>query len=84
MNCSVAMTSTLGGGGLLVLALCAAIALVVFGVMIHSILTFHGLDAKALAHRPQIEALWALIPMLILFGTAISAVRELGFGGMCS
>lgn len=83
MNCASA--GTLGSGGLTVLWLCASIALVVFGVMLHSILTFHTDGETHLIHKPLTEAAWALIPMLILFGTAVPAVAALlGFDGRCS
>lgn len=72
----------LSTGSWLALALCVAGTLIVFGIMLHSILTFHGLDTeKRLAPKPLVEAAWALVPMLILVGTAVPAVTGLlGFG----
>lgn len=77
MQCgwNIAQGST--GIGLCVLGICAAVTLVVFGVMIHAIVSFRANEAGVtrFAHNTATEIVWALIPMLILIGTAIPAVN---------
>jgi heme/copper-type cytochrome/quinol oxidase subunit 2 len=59
------------------LGLCAAVAVVVFGVMIHSIATFRRTgDRTGLAPgRRLAEILWAFVPIAIMSAMATPAVR---------
>jgi cytochrome c oxidase subunit 2 len=64
----------------LVLWICVAIAVVVFGVMIYSIATFRkskGAVAATFDHNTTAEVVWTVIPVLILVGMAIPAARTL-------
>ena len=71
-------------GVLIIVWLCAAIAVAVFATMIGTIITFRrslrdcpptSLSSKAT------EILWALIPIAIVLATAIPAVRTIVFAG---
>ena len=71
-------------GVLIIVWLCAAIAVAVFSAMIGSIITFR----RSLRDRPPTsvssqatEILWALIPIAIVLATAIPAVRTIVFAG---
>jgi cytochrome c oxidase subunit 2 len=59
----------------------AAIAAVVFATMIYSIIAFHkSLDSPTtFAYSQAAEIVWALIPIAILLGIAIPAIRTLVF-----
>jgi cytochrome c oxidase subunit II len=60
--------------------LCAALAALVFGVMLYSVAMFARTGvAGAASYRnsPAVEVLWALIPILILFSAAAPAVRSM-------
>jgi len=64
----------------LVLWICVAIAVVVFGVMIYSIATFRkskGAVPATFDHNTTAEIVWTVIPVLILVGMAIPAARTL-------
>ncbi len=64
----------------LVLWICVAIAVVVFGVMIYSIATFRkskGAVAATFDHNTTAEVVWTVIPVLILVGMAIPSARTL-------
>jgi heme/copper-type cytochrome/quinol oxidase subunit 2 len=70
-------------GVLIIVWLCAAIAVAVFAAMIVSIITFH----KPLRDGPPTsvagkgtEILWALIPIAIVFASAIPAMTTIGGG----
>ena len=60
---------------------CIAIAIVVFGVMIYSIVKFRrskgAVADQTLLHSTKVEIVWTLIPVLILIATAIPAARTL-------
>lgn len=65
---------------LIVLGTCVSIAGIVFGVMLYSIASFHapvGSTPSAFRQRRGIELLWALIPIMIVIGTAAPAVGAL-------
>jgi cytochrome c oxidase subunit 2 len=67
-------------GVLIIVWLCAAIAVAVFAMMIGSIITFRGpLSDRPPASVPgkAAEILWALIPIAIVLATAIPAVRTI-------
>jgi cytochrome c oxidase subunit II len=58
--------------------LCAALAALVFGVMLYSIATFArtgAVGSAAYRHSTAVELLWSLIPILILVSAAAPAVR---------
>ena len=60
---------------------CAIVAVIVFGVMVHSIATFRGGPGPAPAgFRLAIlrEVIWALVPIAIFIGAALPAVRIVG------
>jgi cytochrome c oxidase subunit 2 len=63
-----------------ILWICAALAAVIFGVMLYSVATFRsapGEGTAAYRHSTIVELLWALIPIVILVGAAAPAVRTL-------
>jgi cytochrome c oxidase subunit 2 len=65
---------------MLILWICVAIAVAVFGVMIYSIATFRkskGAVAATFDHNTKAEIIWTVIPVLILVGMAIPAARTL-------
>lgn len=66
---------------MLVFWVCVGIGIVVFGVMIYSIVVFrHSKGAvpdTTLVHSTKIEVIWTIVPILILVGLAIPAVRTL-------
>jgi cytochrome c oxidase subunit 2 len=64
----------------LVLWICVAIAVAVFGVMIYSIATFRkskGAVPATFDHSTTAEVIWTIIPVLILVGMAIPSARTL-------
>jgi cytochrome c oxidase subunit II len=60
---------------------CVAIAVVVFGAMIYSIVKFQkakgAIPDKTLTHSTKVEVIWTTIPVLILVSLAIPAARTL-------
>jgi cytochrome c oxidase subunit 2 len=65
---------------MLILWICVAIAVAVFGVMIYSIATFRkskGAVPATFDHSTKAEIIWTVIPVLILVGMAIPAARAL-------
>jgi cytochrome c oxidase subunit II len=65
---------------MLILWICVAIAVAVFGVMIYSIATFRkskGAVPATFEHNTKAEVIWTVIPVLILVGMAIPAARTL-------
>jgi cytochrome c oxidase subunit II len=67
-------------GALIVVWLCAAIAVAVFATMIVSIVTFGGSlrdCPPASASSKAAEILWALIPIVIVLAAAIPALRTI-------
>jgi len=71
-------------GVLIIVWLCAAIAVAVFATMIGSIITFRksrrGYPPTSMSGKAT-EILWALIPIAIVLVTAIPAVRTIVFAG---
>ena len=64
----------------LILWICVAIALVVFGVMIYSIATFRkskGAVPATFDHSTTAEVVWTVIPVLILIAMAVPSARTL-------
>jgi heme/copper-type cytochrome/quinol oxidase subunit 2 len=60
------------------LAGCTLVTLAVFAVMLHSIATFRkarGSTPAAFIRSALIETLWAIVPVAILFGAAVPAVK---------
>jgi cytochrome c oxidase subunit 2 len=65
---------------MLILYVCVAIGVVVFGAMFYSIITFRksaGAKAAQWHDSTKVELLWTLIPFLILIGMAVPATRAL-------
>jgi heme/copper-type cytochrome/quinol oxidase subunit 2 len=61
-----------------ILWICGFVAATVFAVMIHSIATFRRTSADAGAHPSALaEIIWAIVPIFIMVGTALPAVRML-------
>jgi heme/copper-type cytochrome/quinol oxidase subunit 2 len=71
-------------GVLIIVWLCAAIAVAVFATMIVSIFTFRSslgdCPPTSVASKAS-EILWALIPIAIVLATAIPAVSTIVFTG---
>jgi heme/copper-type cytochrome/quinol oxidase subunit 2 len=69
----------------LVFWVCAALAAVIFGVMLWSVATFQGdqdsarrnSGAASYLHSRAVEFLWALIPIAIFFGAVAPVERML-------
>ena len=66
---------------MLILWICVAIAVVVFGVMIYSLIKFRkskGAEAdKTLVHSTKVEIIWTVIPIAILVFMAVPIARTL-------
>jgi cytochrome c oxidase subunit 2 len=66
---------------MLILWVCVVIAILVFGAMIYSIVTFRkskGVVADTtLTHSTRVEVVWTVIPILILIAMAIPAAETL-------
>ncbi len=66
---------------MMMLWVCVAIGVIVFGVMIYSIITFrHSRGAvpdTTMVHNTKVEIVWTIIPVAILIATAIPAARTL-------
>jgi cytochrome c oxidase subunit 2 len=61
--------------------ICVAIAVVVFGWMIYSIVVFRkskgAVPDTSLVHNTKAEIIWTVVPVLILIGAAIPATKTL-------
>ena len=61
--------------------LCVAIAIVVVGAMIYSLVRFRrsqgAADADKMLHSTKIEILWTVIPVLIVILVAIPAASQI-------
>lgn len=57
--------------------LCAAAAVGIFGVMLHSVATFRGDRERTGPYRRSacVEVIWALIPILIVIAAALPSFR---------
>jgi len=62
-----------------ILWLCATGAIVIFGVMLHSVATFRSSPTQLRRHA-MAEVAWALIPILIVIAAAVPALRDAGGG----
>jgi cytochrome c oxidase subunit 2 len=66
---------------MLIFWVCVAIAVVVFGAMIYSIVTFRkskgAIPDKTLTHSTKVEIVWTAVPVLILVSMAVPAARTL-------
>jgi cytochrome c oxidase subunit 2 len=66
---------------MLILWICVAIAVVVFGAMIYSMVKFRrskGAEPdKTLVHSTRVEIVWTVIPILILVGMAVPIAKTL-------
>lgn len=66
---------------MMMLWVCVAIGIIVFGVMIYSIVTFrHSRGAvpdTTMVHNTKVEIIWTIIPVAILIAVAIPAARTL-------
>ncbi len=66
---------------MLIFWVCVAIAVVVFGAMIYSIMTFRkskgAIPDKTLTHSTKVEVVWTTIPVLILVSMAVPAAKTL-------
>ena len=67
---------------MMVIWLCVAIAVIVFGLMFYSIFKFRKSKGakpdKNLTHSTKLEVIWTVIPILILVGLAFPAIETLG------
>jgi len=74
------LSQEIHGLHMLILWICVAIAVAVFGAMIYSIATFRkskGAVPADFDHSTKAEVLWTVIPVVILVGMAIPAARTL-------
>jgi len=60
--------------------ICAAIAVAIFAVMLHSVATFGSVRERTGRYRRRaaIEVVWALIPILIVIAAAVPSMRTAG------
>lgn len=61
----------------MIIWLCATGAIVVFGVMLHSVATFRSGPTRLRRHA-VVEVAWALIPILIVIAAATPSLRIAG------
>jgi cytochrome c oxidase subunit II len=54
--------------------ICATLAMVIFGVMLHSVATFRS-GATRLRRHALVEVAWALVPILIVVAAAVPSLR---------
>ncbi len=66
---------------MLILWVCVALAVVVFGAMIYSMVKFRrskGAEPdKTMVHSTKVEIVWTVIPILILVGMAVPIAKTL-------
>jgi len=66
---------------MLILWICVALAVVVFGAMIYSLVKFRrskGAEAdRTLVHSTKVEIVWTIIPIFILIGMAVPIAKTL-------
>ena len=66
---------------MLILWVCVALAVVVFGVMIYSLIKFRksqgAVADKTLVHSTKVEIVWTIIPIMILVGIAVPIAKTL-------
>ena len=66
---------------MLIMWICVALAVVVFGVMIYSLMKFRkstGAEPdKTLVHSTKVEIVWTVIPIIILVGMAVPIAKTL-------
>jgi cytochrome c oxidase subunit II len=66
---------------MLILWVCVALAVVVFGVMIYSLITFRksqgAVADTTLVHSTKVEIVWTIIPIMILVGIAVPIAKTL-------
>jgi cytochrome c oxidase subunit 2 len=66
---------------MLILEICVVIAVIVFGAMIYSIVTFRkskgAVPDTTLVHNTRVEIIWTAIPVFILVAMAIPSARVL-------
>jgi heme/copper-type cytochrome/quinol oxidase subunit 2 len=57
--------------------ICATAAIVIFGVMLHSVATFRT-AATPLRRHALVEVAWALVPILIVIAAAFPSLKVSG------
>jgi heme/copper-type cytochrome/quinol oxidase subunit 2 len=57
--------------------ICAIIAIVIFGVMLHSVATFRSGTTHQRRHALT-EVAWALVPILIVIAAAVPSLKVTG------
>ncbi len=66
---------------MLILWVCVALAVVVFGVMIYSLIKFRksqgAVPDTTLVHSTKVEIVWTIIPIMILVGIAVPIAKTL-------
>jgi cytochrome c oxidase subunit II len=66
---------------MMMLWVCVAIGVIVFGVMVYSIISFrHSRGAvpdTTMVHNTKVEIVWTIVPVVILIATAVPAARTL-------
>jgi cytochrome c oxidase subunit II len=57
--------------------MCAAVAVAIFGAILHSVATFRseGEATTAYKRRTLIEVVWALVPILIVIAAAVPSFQ---------
>jgi heme/copper-type cytochrome/quinol oxidase subunit 2 len=56
---------------------CAAVAIAIFGAIIHSVATFRSAEERAgnYQRRTLVEVVWAMVPILIVIAAAAPSFR---------
>jgi len=75
-----ALSEDIYGLHMLILGVCVAIAVVVFGVMIISLVKHRksrGVEPATFSHSTKAEIIWTIIPVLILVGMAVPSAETL-------
>jgi len=75
-----ALSEEIYGLHMLILGVCVAIAVVVFGVMIISLVKHRksrGVQPATFSHSTKAEIIWTIIPVLILVGMAVPSAETL-------
>jgi cytochrome c oxidase subunit II len=56
--------------------ICATFAVVIFGIMLHSVATFRDEPTRSrMRHHAWVEVGWTLIPILIVIAAAMPSLR---------
>jgi cytochrome c oxidase subunit II len=55
--------------------ICATLAVVIFGIMLHSVATFRSKPNSPMRRHALVEVAWTLVPILIVVAAAVPSLR---------